>query len=96
MWATVPQLAPPGFYLEDLTENTNNDSRRPGLESNSSKFRSRLALRLVPNADRTRYSQQPTDSAAVCSAPCIPACSTTELRNVSSSRLGFVFNFAAN
>ena len=38
MWATMPHVAPPGFYLEDLTETTNNDSRRPGLESNSSKL----------------------------------------------------------
>ena len=38
MWATVPYVAPPGFYLEDMTETTNNDSRRPGLESNSGKL----------------------------------------------------------
>jgi hypothetical protein len=39
MWATVPHVAPPRFYLEDLMETTNNDSRRPGrLESNSSKL----------------------------------------------------------
>jgi len=38
MWATVPYVAPPGFYLEDMTETTNNDSWRPGLESNSSKL----------------------------------------------------------
>jgi len=38
MWATVPYVAPPGLYLEAMTETTNNDSRRPGLESNSSKL----------------------------------------------------------
>ena len=38
MWATVPHVAPPGFYMEDLTETVNNDSRSPGLESNSSKL----------------------------------------------------------
>jgi len=38
MWATAPRVATPGFYLEDLTETTNNDSRRPGLKSNSSKL----------------------------------------------------------
>jgi hypothetical protein len=50
----MSHVAPPGFYLEDLTEKRQSVSwPRVELE----KVRGRLGLCLVPNADSTRYSQ---------------------------------------